>query len=258
LEHVNDRSDAAWAAARFALVARTLGRFNGAYLAGRPVPPDSWLHHNGTLVSAPGVLEHMVRLDLIADVALWSQPLLRAAFPEPVDPRLLRLWAARERVRAAISGLPPTLSHLDAWRDNLIVAAAPDDSERLVAIDWAGVGLAAVGTDASDLFGASFMQNRVAATDPRVIDSAIFDSYVAGLREVGWQDDTGMLRLAYAGHTALKYGLLLGWLPDVGNPAGAARWEALSGMALPAFLAHQAVLLYYLLDITEEALQQLA
>ena len=38
LEHVREDGERAWPLARWALAARHLGRFNGAYLAGRPLP----------------------------------------------------------------------------------------------------------------------------------------------------------------------------------------------------------------------------
>jgi hypothetical protein len=251
LEDVPDAYGPVWPLEQFARAARVLGRFNGAYLAGRPPPPYPWLHHSGTIVAAPGALEGMVRPDVIADPASWAHPLVRDAFPAPVAARLLRLWAARDTIRAAIAALPATLGHLDAWRGNLF---APDPT-RLVAVDWAGVGWAAVGTDASDLFAAGLMHARAAPNDPAALDAAVFDSYLAGLAEAGWRGDTRLLRTAYAGYAALKYAVPLWWLPDMSDPARHARWEALSGLPMAAFVAQQGYVISYLIDIAEETLR---
>ena len=43
LEHVREDGDRAWSSARWALAARHLGQFNGAYLVGRPLPDAPWL-----------------------------------------------------------------------------------------------------------------------------------------------------------------------------------------------------------------------
>ena len=43
LEHVREDRDRAWPLARWALAARHLGRFNGAYFVGRSLPRTSWL-----------------------------------------------------------------------------------------------------------------------------------------------------------------------------------------------------------------------
>ena len=43
LEEVTDHMGQPWPLARYRLAARHLGRFNGAYLAGRPLPADPWL-----------------------------------------------------------------------------------------------------------------------------------------------------------------------------------------------------------------------
>lgn len=253
LEDVRDRYGPVWPLDQFARAARCLGRFNGAYLVGRPIPPYPWLHHNGTLVANVGPLEAMVRADWIANPMTWTPPLIRAAFPLPVAERLLRLWAARAAFRTALARQPRTLGHLDAWRDNLFALAGT--SARLVAIDWAGVGLAELGADASDLFAASFSMDRVTPADPQALDTTVFDNYVAGLHDVGWQGDTRLLRGAYSGYAALKYTVLLGWLPAVGDPQQAVRWESQSGRSLAAFVHQQARLIYYLLDLAEAALQ---
>ncbi|NIP97561.1 MAG: hypothetical protein GWO24_30675, partial [Akkermansiaceae bacterium] len=43
LEDVRDDIEGAWPLERFALAARHLGRFNGAYLTGHPIPNAAWL-----------------------------------------------------------------------------------------------------------------------------------------------------------------------------------------------------------------------
>ena len=43
LEHIREDGDRVWPPARWALAARHLGQFNGAYLAGRPLPHVPWL-----------------------------------------------------------------------------------------------------------------------------------------------------------------------------------------------------------------------
>ena len=61
------------------------------------------------------------------------------------------------------------------------------------------------------------------------------------------------MRAAYATVAALKYGCCLLWLGDLDDPAGQARWERLFGRPFPDFVARQAALVDYLLDLAEEA-----
>jgi hypothetical protein len=171
---------------QYAYAARALGRFNGTYLAGRALPAYPWLGPPGAL---RGTLQAFgfVR-DVVENPMTWQHPLLRAAFPTPVADRLLRLWDEHELLLAALDRLPQTLCHKDSFRRNMF---APRNAvgQQLVLIDWAYVGRGEIGLDIADLFGASYSTFGVEPTDLETFDATIFDSYVAGLREAGWQGD---------------------------------------------------------------------
>jgi hypothetical protein len=65
LEDVKDASRKGWRVEDYAHAARCLGRFNGAYLVGRPMPSFPWLVRDG---SPRGLLDHNTELrDLAAD-----------------------------------------------------------------------------------------------------------------------------------------------------------------------------------------------
>jgi hypothetical protein len=99
LEEVKDTGTATWGLEQYARAAECLGRFNGAYLAGHPLPDYPWLTRTG---SPRGLLEHNTWIrDVMADPGTWQHPLMRAAFPVPVCERLLRLWDEREGLLAA-------------------------------------------------------------------------------------------------------------------------------------------------------------
>jgi hypothetical protein len=178
---------------------------------------------------------------------------VRSAFPIPVADRLLQLWSDRHVLLDAFERLPYTLCHLDAWRGNLF---APNGNDGLiVVIDWAYSGRAVVGTDAGDLMGASFGLMGVEACTPAALDSAIFGSYLQGLYDAGWDGDQRVVRFAYATFAALKYGCLLLELRDVLDEANYARWEEASGRSMAEVIHNKAALIYFLLDLADEARQ---
>jgi hypothetical protein len=80
--------------------------------------------------------------------------------------------------------LPHTLCHGDAWRRNLFARRDPHGREQTVAIDWADVGIGAVGEDLVDFVPgpATFYELEVA--DPH-LDRIAFAGYLEGLREAG-------------------------------------------------------------------------
>jgi hypothetical protein len=244
LEQVSDRYGKSWPLDQFARAARCLGRFNGAYLAGRPRPAYQWLCGPATL---RGMLNHFAGLEqVVRDRQAWQHPLVQRAIPASAADRLLQLWADRGPLLDALERLPQTLCHKDAWRNNMFAPAGASDTDALVVIDWAYVGHGEIGLDAGDLFGAE-------ACEPRELDRVVFEGYLEGLREAGWDGDRDTARFGYAAYAALKYGWLVFWLRDAGEPRSHGLWERHSGRSMAEFVENQGRLLSYLLDLADEA-----
>jgi hypothetical protein len=250
LEDVRGAGKSCWGLEQYAHAAECLGRFNGAYLAERPMPGYPWLVRDG---SPRGLLDYNTELrDMLAKPGTWQHPLVRAAFPVPVADRVLKLWDERETLLRPLDRVQHTHCHLDAWRGNIFAPPA-SDSDDLVLIDWAFPGQAALGTDPGDLFAASFHLSELQDTEPRLLDQAIFEGYLAGLQEAGWRGDATAVRFAFAAFCALKNGCFLLWLGDVADRQQQIRWERLSGLSFHDYAHQQARLLYYLLDLADEA-----
>jgi hypothetical protein len=251
LEEVKEIYGSRWPLAQYARAAQSLGQLNGAYLAGRPVPSFPWLVRNG---SPRGLLDHYSWMwQIVHEPSTWQHPRLCAAFPYPIASRLLRLWKDHDTLLDVLERLPQTFGHLDAWRRNLFAVPEKDENHQLIAIDWAYAGLGTIATDAGDLFAASFSQFGVESCDPRTLDAVIFQNYLEGLLTAGWRGDRGMVRCAFALFAALKYGCLLHWLSKIIDESQYASWERRTGHPLDECLQNQASLIYYLLDLADEA-----
>jgi hypothetical protein len=251
LEDVKDLYGPRWPLEQYARVAGILGLMNGAYLAGRALPSSPWLVRTG---SPRFLLEHSASMWKIAhDPSTWQHPRLRATFPLPIASRLLRLWEDRSLLLDVLERLPQTFCHLDAWRGNFIAAPQREGHHQLIAIDWAYPGLGTIATDIGDLFAPSFSLFGVEPCDPRTLDTTIFESYLEGLSAVGWQGDRSMVRCAFAIFTALKYGCFVYWLYQITDESLHASWERRTGHPLDECLENQASLIYYLLDLADEA-----
>jgi hypothetical protein len=201
LELITDQFPGPWPLNRYALAARHLGRFNGAYLTGAPVPDQPWLSRgwlrSWVEASGPAVAE----LERLAGPS--GPSLVRQLFPPVVVAEARGLWDEREVFLTALDRLPRCLCHHDAFRRNLLHRAG-SEGEELVAIDWAFVGHGAVGEELGQLVVASLVFFEAAGIPPRELDAACFTGYVAGLREAGWAGDERLVRLGFAASAALR------------------------------------------------------
>jgi hypothetical protein len=250
LEELIDSSGPSWPLARFAVAARHLGRFNGAFLDGRPLPRYAWLNR------------HLLRTRAERNAVFWSNmeavrgvPLFRRGWPDHLAERALGLFEERYAFLDLLERLPQTLRHADADRRNLFARDHASWSET-VAIDWAYTGIGPVGEEIAPLVVSSviWFKGGVTPADLRELDAIVFDAYVEGLRDAGWRDDPNLVRFGCTVTMALRYGPLLGIVSLVS--AGAEQRPALEqmfGHPLEEVLERYAEVQRFVLDRADEA-----
>lgn len=218
-----------WTLARHALAARHLGEFNGAYLPGhansRPLPTDSpWLYHGrahdwGT--QGAQLLDRFQYADL--------PPRLRRYMSEAGHAQICKILRSREYLFAQLDRLPHCLCHHDAFRRNLL-ARDGDNGAQTVAIDWATLGLGAVGEEIGVTTQVNLGWLEMGNLAPDEVDGAIFEGYLDGLRAAGWQGDARLVRLGYTATVALML---------AGNAVmGAPLWEDVNIPFCEAVIGH--------------------
>jgi hypothetical protein len=252
LKAVVDMHPGPWPRDRYALAAHCLGHFNGAYLAGAPLPADPWLSR--------GWLRDFVApsATFISDLGYLAgsegSPLLQRLYPPPVVSEIERLWTERERFLTALDRLPRTFCHHDAFRRNLLLRAGPE-GEELVAVDWAHAGHGAIGEELGQLVVASLFFFEVEGIAPRELDAACFAGYVAGLREAGWAGDERVVRPGFTAAAALRHtvGLLHLLLPALSDPALHPVVEDIFGRPLESAVEAWAALWPFQFGLAEEA-----
>lgn len=254
MEDVQDVSDRRWSMAQYGAVARRLGRFNGAYLTTRALPAAEWMSPAWlrSWLSVPGALI----VGAMQGMRLWDHPLALEVFPVPVEGRLMRLWAERDRLLGALERLPQVLCHLDAHRANLMLREAADGTAQPVAVDWAFVGAAGLGEELAPLIVGSVMGGHVAVAELAELERVALAGYVAGLRDAGWAGDERLVRLGYTASAALRYGFMAtaDVLRSTFDAAQAGNAERAQGRAFADILADRAALVYLLLERADEAL----
>ena len=202
LEDIADAIGARWPLERYGIVARQLGRFNGVYLAGRPLPAQPWLSRSwlrSWVEQAAPVIPLLPSLP--------EHPLAKRMYPPDLVEAYLRLWAERERFLAAIECLPQTFCHLDVFRRNMFARRGADGQDQTVLIDWSFAGIGAIGEELACLIVASVELFEVEVARAAELDRIVFDGYLVGLRDAGWHGDPRQVRFGYAASAVLRYGV---------------------------------------------------
>lgn len=248
LEHVNEEGDRAWPLERWALAGRHLGRFNGAYLAGRPLPKAPWLNSVGL---REWVARHERLLPRIEAAAL--DPRLKQWWPPTEVAALLRFWADRERFIAGLERLPRSFSHGDAIRRNLMSSRGPADEIETVAIDWEWGGYRALGEESGQMLSVAAAFHQLAPAQLPELDAKLFPAYIQGLRDAGATFDERQVRFAYTAHAALRnvFNAVAAMMPDTEERR--ASILASQGLSWEQLAEARAAIRPFLLGLAEEA-----
>lgn len=222
LEDVVDRYGGRWPLAQYGRAARHLGRFNGAYLIGCPLPDYPWLVQCWTeRHSEPAKIpEGLVEIEALADDAR-----VRRAFPAPLLTAMPRLLRDQPLLVALLERLPATLCHHDAARANLLARRTGRTLET-VAIDWESLGVGALGAEIATLVCGTIRRGDYPAGRVAALDRVVFAGYLRGLRDAGWLGDPALARFGYVAAVALRWFLLPDTLRVLSGRARANRGRA--------------------------------
>ena len=169
-----------WTIERLATAARHLGRMQGA--AAGAIPDEPWLSR--------GWLREYVedRTDLMAGKL------------DIIEPSLASTWVDRHQFLDWIDRLPKTVCHLDVWPPNLF-----DVDGETVLIDWAFVGIGALGEDPGNLVPDAVLDLYFPSAQVDDIDRRVTEEYLTGLSDRGWSGDERLVRLGMVASATVKY-----------------------------------------------------
>jgi hypothetical protein len=153
-----------------------------------------------------------------------------------------------------LEALPPTVSHLDAWRANLI-ARDRNGATETVAIDWSLLGLAPAGQEIAIFVTGPRTWLSLGPADADAIGELSFESYLDGLRDSGWKGSEADVRFAYAASAALWAGSPAPqWLQWFTLPERREWLERKFGVRLEEAAEPVGAFIGFALDLADEAL----
>ncbi|UCH02654.1 MAG: phosphotransferase [Candidatus Bathyarchaeota archaeon] len=201
LEDVNNDVADPWPLAHYRVVARHIGQLNGTFLTQETLPDHSWL-------SRDWIRHYVEQSAPCIDLLHQSQdhPLVRRWLPEELMKRVFHLWDDRDLFLNALDRLPQTICHFDVHRRNLFARRVTVQQFETLLIDWAFVGHGPVGADLNPLMNASVAFFDVDVADAQRFEDLIFEGYLTGLHDVGWDGNRQDVRLGYAA-SCVRYAL---------------------------------------------------
>ncbi len=246
LEDLAAPTAAGWPPARFGRAARSLGRWQGAYAAGRiPLPDAPWLSTDWLRAWVPPV---PATPDPATDPASWRDPPLDRA-PSWLPGAVAALWARRDALLAAVEALPRCLCHRDLWASNLLAAPDSGPGGEIAIIDWSQAGVGVLGEDPANLVFDSAWMYAVPSDDLPTTIPLVIDEYCAGLREAGWVGEERAVRAGYAAIGALRFGLIARYVLLLAtDPARGTHAVASHGGPLSALVARRIAVVTHALE----------
>jgi hypothetical protein len=194
IEDLKDELPQPWTIEQYARVARILGEFNGAYLAGRPLPAGDWVSRDwlrAYLENAAPMAEFIHQNP--------AHPVIQGLLPGITLPMTLAVWDEYHGLLGRLDSMPQTFCHQDAFGRNLF-----NCGERVVAIDWGYAGIAPLGAELAPLVGAAHL-TKFPGRQLADLDRACFSAYLEGLRQAGHKPDPRQVRQAYTLTMSMRY-----------------------------------------------------
>jgi hypothetical protein len=254
-EDLQEAADFEWNLDRHILAARHFGQFNGAHIE-RRLDFLPWIHSNSSFLKL--FTDALYRREnALKKPDVMQHPIVQKAFPQSIIDRWMRVLDSRDIILNRLDGLTQTLSHQDTDKRNLFSRRGDDGREQTAVIDWAFLGLAAVGEDlGNQVFGnLSFLFVDFSAA--REYQEAAFDAYVEGLREAGWQGSMDDVRFAFRANAlhylALACGEVASFAANKGLPFGVDNWVKQNSCTAQEGFIHWGKSLGTILDAVEEA-----
>lgn len=183
---------------QFSYIARQLGRFNGAYLTGIKMVPDhewicrAWLKSwtTASRMYAPNIEAYASRISTENEQStwVWYKEIL-----ENIDSTI-----------DSLQQLPRVLAHQDLSQMNMLLVKQEANESRLVLIDWQFMSISGIGEDLGKLFGVNMSLGIIPPEQYLRFQTSLYNAYLEGLRDMGWQGDEGLVRYGFCLSTALR------------------------------------------------------
>ncbi|MFE5319200.1 hypothetical protein ACFQ88_10870 [Paenibacillus sp. NPDC056579] len=191
-----------WSYMHMSKISYLLGKYNGDYLLGNPLPTDSFFCRTW--------------------MRSWVE--VCTAYAKPIEEQkviwdkhlnefhgMSETWESyfhnRSRVNSLLETLeflPRVFAHQDVHWDNIFLEQI-DEHDSLMAIDWQFASISGVGDELGRMFGYALLKRKIPVNMVEEYKEELFLSYMQGLRAAGWDGNSTFARFGFTVSAALRF-----------------------------------------------------
>ncbi|GAA3407691.1 hypothetical protein ACFFNY_11105 [Paenibacillus hodogayensis] len=191
-----------WSLTHMCKISYLLGKYNGAYLTGTPLPTESFLCRSWMRSWVEVCTAYAKPIE--EQKAIWESYL-----KEFDDKNYMWELYINNRVRVnsllkTLELLPRVFAHQDVHWDNIFLEKL-NDRDSLIAIDWQFASISGVGEELGRIFGYALLKKKISIDKASDYKEELFLNYLQGLREVGWDGNAKLARFGFTTTASLRF-----------------------------------------------------
>lgn len=191
-----------WSFTHMCKISYLLGKYNGAYITGSPLPTESFLCHTW--------------------MRSWVE--VCAAYAKPIEEQKViwdtclndfkgkcSMWELYDNNRNRVNSLleilellPRVFAHQDVHWDNIFIEQL-NGSDSLIAIDWQFASISGVGEELGRMFGYALLKKKIPINKVAEYKEELFLNYMQGLRDAGWDGNSKLVRFGFTASASLRF-----------------------------------------------------
>jgi hypothetical protein len=235
-----------WSFNHMGKVSYLLGKFNGSTLSGTPLPDEPFLCHTW-LRSWIEVCTSYAK-PVPEQKVIWDGYLTERNHPSAADADIWSCYSLNlTRINSLLETLevlPRVFAHQDVHWDNIFIEQV-EERDSLIAIDWQFASISGVGEELGRVFGYALLKNKIPVNMVEEYKKALFNSYLQGLRDSGWNGNAQHARFGFCFAAGSRYIMTFDKLLNV--------IKADHGKSQQEKLSHLLLVFQALLDMVEES-----
>jgi hypothetical protein len=246
LEDINiENLQSDWSLHQMKKVSYLLGKFNGRYLSGTPLPAHSFLCRNWlkSWVNACTAYAKPIQVQK----AIWDCYRNVIGHTSPAADIWNEYCLNRTRVNnllETLDRLPRVFAHQDVHWDNIFIEQV-EERHSIIAMDWQFASISGVGEELGRMFGYALLKGKIPVEMVEEYKESLFKNYLQGIRDSGWNGNANLPRFGFCAAAGSRFIMAFDKLLTA--------LETGDGNSQKEKLSHLLLVVQALIDLAEES-----